>query len=523
AADQGTEYPEVEEENVKVIGGLRINIALFNIFLNEADELSRRLAMDLAEWALELGCQVPINTEALAHSLAGNAGAVGFDDLSCLARALERALARAQSADSYSDAEAQLFVRAADDIRHLLHQFAAGFLKSHDADLIERLQSYQPAEAAQSQAAELALAEPEVAKQEAELAPSVLDAARQASTAQEPAAHDDIDPALFTIFEEEALELLEQLHGAVREWLTHPEDLAGAAVCMRALHTFKGGARLIGAMSLGEQAHRLESVIEAALGQDESRLDDLLAVQDRIDHMAADFEQLSQAQRMLANGPPVVEMLAVPDELEAEAEVEPESESEPAAAITGAVREPIDWQRFMTSAAETAGATETADAASGLHAMVRVRGSLLERMAAQAGEVSIRRARLESELAQMKSSLLDLDDNLERMRTQLRELELQAEAQGGAHRPGPLPLPVTDATEAMKGKSGTDPAALNEFDLLEFDRYTRFQELTRMLAESMGDVATVQRSLQRNVQLGEDELAAQSRLTRELQDDLLRT
>jgi hypothetical protein len=36
---------------------------------------------------------------------------------------------------------------------------------------------------------------------------------------------------------------------------------------------------------------------------------------------------------------------------------------------------------------------------------------------------------MESELAQMKGALLDLDDNLERLRAQLRELELQAEAQ----------------------------------------------------------------------------------------------
>jgi chemosensory pili system protein ChpA (sensor histidine kinase/response regulator) len=34
---------------------------------------------------------------------------------------------------------------------------------------------------------------------------------------------------------------------------------------MRALHTFKGGARLAGAMRLGEQAHHLESAIEALL------------------------------------------------------------------------------------------------------------------------------------------------------------------------------------------------------------------------------------------------------------------
>ncbi|HEY9107963.1 MAG TPA: response regulator, partial [Roseateles sp.] len=171
--------------------------------------------------------------------------------------------------------------------------------------------------------------------------------------------------------------------------------------------------------------------------------------------------------------------------------------------VEEASREPareIDWSRFAGDAEVAPGSDNLAIG----QAQVRVRGSLLERMATQAGEVSIRRARMESELAQMKGALLDLDDNLERLRTQLRELELQAEAQ--MH---------TQQELAQQGG--------REFDPLEFDRYTRFQELTRMLAESVGDVATLQRTLSRNVQTGEDELAAQSRLTRELQDDLLRT
>ena len=55
------------------------------------------------------------------------------------------------------------------------------------------------------------------------------------------------------------------------------------------------------------------------------------------------------------------------------------------------------------------------------------------------------------------------------------------------------------------------------------DRYTRVQELTRMMAESVNDVATVQRSLQRALQSGEDQLALQGRLLRAMQDDLMRT
>ena len=62
-----------------------------------------------------------------------------------------------------------------------------------------------------------------------------------------------------------------------------------------------------------------------------------------------------------------------------------------------------------------------------------------------------------------------------------------------------------------------------DFDPLEFDRFTRVQELTRIMAESVADVATVQRNLQRTMESTEDDLIAQARQARELQRDLLRT
>ncbi|RZL09164.1 MAG: hybrid sensor histidine kinase/response regulator, partial [Rubrivivax sp.] len=92
----------------------------------------------------------------------------------------------------------------------------------------------------------------------------------------------------------------------------------------------------------------------------------------------------------------------------------------------------------------------------------------------------------------------------DRLRQQLRDIELQAETQ------------LSTRMEAARAQQ-------QNFDPLEFDRYTRFQELTRMMAESVNDVATVQRGLVRNLESAEDQLAAQSRLTRDLQEDLLRT
>jgi chemosensory pili system protein ChpA (sensor histidine kinase/response regulator) len=116
----------------------------------------------------------------------------------------------------------------------------------------------------------------------------------------------------------------------------------------------------------------------------------------------------------------------------------------------------------------------------------------------------ITRSRLENELRSLRGSLNDLTGNLDRLRGQLRDIELQAESQ--------MQSRLAQAKEAAAG-----------FDPLEFDRFTRVQELTRMMAESVNDVATVQRNLQRTVEATEDDLIAQARQTRELQRDLLRT
>ncbi|MBI2733119.1 MAG: Hpt domain-containing protein, partial [Aquabacterium sp.] len=85
------EQTEPVDEQVKVVGPLRISIPLFNIYLNEADEQSRRLSTSLGEWALELHRPVGDDAIALAHSLAGNSGTVGYTELSQLARLLEHA------------------------------------------------------------------------------------------------------------------------------------------------------------------------------------------------------------------------------------------------------------------------------------------------------------------------------------------------------------------------------------------------------------------------------------------------
>ena len=223
------------------------------------------------------------------------AATVGFEDLSTLARCLEHALARAQG---HQVADPTLFQRAADEIRRLLHQFAAGFLKEADAGLLAELQAFEPGAVlpdshADSDEGLLAMSLEEVSTAALPAHLLVDHTAEPALPTSHYAFHqaaeataddfdfsqpDQIEPELMPIFEEEAEDLLGELHGALREWATQPADTGRAAACMRVLHTFKGGARLAGAMRLGEQAHRLESQIEHLLADGEPGYEQLLAL-----------------------------------------------------------------------------------------------------------------------------------------------------------------------------------------------------------------------------------------------------
>ena len=89
-----------------------------------------------------------------------------------------------------------------------------------------------------------------------------------------------------------------------------------------------------------------------------------------------------------------------------------------------------------------------------------------------------------------------------RLRAYLRELEIETETQ-------------------LQSRMSVLQEAHETFDPLEFDRFTRLQELTRMIAESVNDVATIQNGLIVNLDQSEAALQQQNRMNRDLQQNLL--
>jgi chemosensory pili system protein ChpA (sensor histidine kinase/response regulator) len=531
-----------DEEQFKVIGTLKIGIPLYNVYLNEADEWSRCLVTELDEWAIEHHKPLSVSTVNFAHSLAGSSATVGFHQLSGLAKKLEHALDKVQKNTNGTENEALVFAQAAEECRRLLHQFAAGFLEDPKASVLARLESLKFGENKSTSKANTPLQTIVKTETSTTVAPLVSSVVlpkvietivpTQADAVEKPVitsisektdfsksvmTHrvvqnlendddielvDSLDPDLFHVFEEEARDLLPKLGSSLRQWKAQPDDMVARSEALRTLHTLKGSSRLAGAMRLGELSHRMESEIESIGSENLSTelIDPLLT---RLDSIQGIFETIIKpsGDASVDADSQYEETVKVNNKL-SEAKL-PKSDQDHTAAERGSIKVSQNTSPTKTAVKPPASSILKSDKRESRQS-VRVRARLLDRLVNQAGEVMLTRTRIESELGQLRGSLGDLTGNLDRLRQQLRDVEFQAETQ--------MQSRMEQAKDAQKS-----------FDPLEFDRFTRVQELTRMMAESVNDVATVQRNLQRTVDSTEDDLVAQARQTRDLQRDLLRT
>jgi chemosensory pili system protein ChpA (sensor histidine kinase/response regulator) len=474
----------VDSDQIKVIGDLQVSAKLYNVYLNEADEWSRQLLTSLQEWLLQCHQPIPDDSISWAHSLAGSSATVGFMALSEIARALEHALQHLQLQGHGQEEQARVFVDTAEHIRHLLHQFAAGFLKSTDERLLIALDEISNSEFVSSFDSNDSLrADSSSSDQIANTFGFAASSARdtQGRTPHFQNVHneveDAIDPELFPIFDEEARELLPQLAESLRIWSQDTFSAQARLDGLRVLHTLKGSSRLAGAMRMGDLLHRMESTIEQ-FDTDVLKPQQIDALLNNFDELHTIFESLSSPKQETEVGFPSGQTLGK----------------------NVSISQEVD----LTAAARVLPAGVTPLRAHSAGQTVRVRAQLLDRLLNQAGEVMITRSRLDARLHQLQNSLSDLTGNLDKLRLQLRDIELHSETQ-------------------MQSRLALSKESDQAFDPLEFDRFTRVQELTRMMAESVNDVGTVQRNLLRTLDTAEDDLIVQARQARELQQDLLRT
>lgn len=282
-----------------------------------------------------------------------------------------------------------------------------------------------------------------------------------------PGIDDDIDEQLLQVFLEEAQDAVPSLGEHLRDWRKQPASQVVSGAVRRSLHTIKGSARMVGAMRLGQLAHNMETLAIEAVDRNTVDADVFGSLQDS-------FDLIDGVVRAMERGE-----------------------------FADAKPEATDGAAGSLAAPETILDAMPSLPAKQVKSLIRVHSEVIDALATDVGEASIARSRVEGELLSFKQGLKDMGENVSRLKAQLREIEIQAETQ--------MQSRVSDVNQG-----------LGQFDPLEFDRFTRLQELTRMAAESVSDISALQASLQRNLGESEAAVSQQARLAKEVQQALMR-
>jgi chemosensory pili system protein ChpA (sensor histidine kinase/response regulator) len=486
------------EEKV-TIGEVTLSPTLFNIASAEARQNVVVLQRQLAALRAMPAPVVPYDFMRAAHTLAGVNRTMGFPAVVELALALENWLqAHMDHAAAPDEAQLELLEQAVAELDVMTQAICARQAPQAQTELAQRLvaDKERPAHATPTTAGEQSPTEPVVEVPHIDEAPPAPVAypsqaavaevpAEKPSGAEKPQTRDEVDEQLLPIFLEEADELFPKIGAGLRAWREQPLDEARPQSLKRLLHTLKGSSRMAGAMDIGELAHGMEARVMSAAQKDKTA-EFWEALENGLDSISAKLESLRSGafweQPVAASEPHADEQAPV-------VECKPET---PPPEIPERVAERRTERRAPEVVVERALPGN----------MLRVRADVVDRLVNEAGEISVARSRMETEMRAFKEGLLELTGSVARLRAQLREVEIQAESQ-------------------MQARISQTGDSAEQFDPLEFDRFTRLQELTRFMNESVHDVQTVQLLLLKNLDETAAAMSAQARMNRELQQSLM--
>lgn len=286
-------------------------------------------------------------------------------------------------------------------------------------------------------------------------------------------------------FRQEAGEYLGSAFRLLRELARAPADLSPLTELRRVLHTFKGAAAVVGSDRLAGLCHRLEDLAEAAMGGPvplpQAAVDALFAGLEEVEPLV--LGALPAVASRPASPPPAAGALAQTEE------VAPERPP--------AVRD--DLRR--------------------LHEVLRL-----------SGDLTVNHAAFEERFHALKRHLVELELAVARLRRVARQIEGATESVAVAGISAIAAVAAGTAVTAGTAGAGSAPLAMAAraaagapvFDALELERYSGLDLLSRSLAENASDLSAIARELAGDLGGAESDRRELKRLTRGLQDQMLR-
>jgi chemosensory pili system protein ChpA (sensor histidine kinase/response regulator) len=317
----------------------------------------------------------------------------------------------------------------------------------------------------------------------------------------------DKDNEIVEIFLDEAREILEASETVLQQWIVEQGNRKLLEELQRELHTLKGGARMAGLSAMGDLSHSLESVITAVLDEQITLSPQLPELMQQTQNRLVQMLDSASINLPLT---PAVELISLLESI---------SVSQPGASLAEQSFEPvvalpqpesedpaklIEVDLALENEPAEAGLDEKRAAIRPQYEQIRVRADLLDSLVNFAAEISISRSRIEQQMGAFKYNLIEVDQIISRLRGQLRNLEIETEAQ------------------ILFRYAETANRQDEDFDPLEFDRFSQMQQLSRSLLESVSDLANIEGLLNGLTRESETLLVQQARVNTDLHEGLMR-
>jgi chemosensory pili system protein ChpA (sensor histidine kinase/response regulator) len=296
----------------------------------------------------------------------------------------------------------------------------------------------------------------------------------------------------------------------------------------RSIHTFKGAAGVVGFRSASQLAHRMEDLLEALYEGSRPLTvpikDLLLATFDALDafvrtrgHLDT-FDQTAQALAQtyaVIRGEAPAEVVVQP-----EADLQPEVAPQPEASPAYSAHESVAGAPASMPAHPTSRQQDTARAmVAPVSSVLRVPLERVDDLVRLVSELVISRSAYEQHLERLTRQVDELRLSIERLQRTATTVETQYEVRALMANQG---MPAGQAPVTPEGTRSATSGSAQEFDALEFDRYSELTLVARELTETSADIGALGQEFGDVLGDFDSYLTRQARLTTEIQDKLMR-
>lgn len=344
---------------------------------------------------------------------------------------------------------------------------------------------------------------------------AVAEPAQSAAETEADYPEENVPAEFLEVFRPEAEEHLTLISTRLRDLQANAKDKHLLQDVRRAVHTLKGAAGVIGLASVGDLAHRMEDLLDAAwegsFPLDESHQQLLFATADTLSDLITDASKRPQAlrrQRQLLREYAAFAKAATPAPLtKAETTIAPAASSPV-----------IDLAQLAAASLEAQGQASEGTSLANVSRFVRVPIERLDEMVRLVSELVVSRSTFEQHLERYRKDIQELRLSLGRLQRLSQRFDTDFEVHsllGGASgrwNPG--------STQGGTPNAPADKRA--EFDMLEFDRYTDLTLIARDLSETASDISVGVSQLSHVAGDFDSYLNRLGRLTSDVQDRLMR-